>query len=140
MVLVRACSFTGSSSARSGLSWARLASQRYEIVTAQTGGRSPHQLVGTSVESSTQYPRCINPSERVGPRWDCLGYAAFVKALDNKDTARWFTTLLQDLDRLADNLDEHRARLVALQHALLRLIDLLDPHGERVSAGLRQPL
>ena len=39
-----------------------------------------------------------------------------------------------------DNLDEHRARLVALQHALLKLIDLLDPDGDRVSAQLRQPL
>jgi hypothetical protein len=84
--------------------------------------------------------RTDNPSERVGPRWDCLGYAAFVKALDDKDTARWFTTVLEDVDRLADNLDEHRARLVALQHALLKLIDLLDPNGDRVSAQLRQPL
>jgi hypothetical protein len=33
--------------------------------------------------------RTDNPSERVGPRWDCLGYAAFVKALEDKDTARW---------------------------------------------------
>jgi hypothetical protein len=81
-----------------------------------------------------------NPSERVGPRWDCLGYAAFVKALDGKDTARWFTTLLEDVDRLADDLDQHRDRLVALQHALLKLINLLDPNGDRVSAQLRQPL
>jgi hypothetical protein len=81
-----------------------------------------------------------NPSDRVGPRWDCLGYAAFVKALDDKDTARWFTTLLADVDRLADGLDEHRARLVALQHALLKLINLLDPDGDRVSGQLRQPL
>jgi hypothetical protein len=81
-----------------------------------------------------------NPSVRVGPRWDCLGYAAFVKALDDKDTARWFTTLLADVDRLADGLDEHRARLVALQHALLKLINLLDPDGDRVSGQLRQPL
>jgi hypothetical protein len=84
--------------------------------------------------------RTDNPSERVGPRWDCLGYAAFVKALDDKDTARWFTTLLEDVNRLADGLEEHRARLVALQHALLKLINLLDPDGDRVSGQLRQPL
>jgi hypothetical protein len=81
-----------------------------------------------------------NPSERTGPRWDCLGYAAFVTALNDKDTARWFTTLLADMDTLASKLDEHRARLVALQHALLELINLLDPTGDRVSAQLRQPL
>jgi hypothetical protein len=81
-----------------------------------------------------------NPSERVGPRWDCLGYAAFVKALEDEDTARWFTTLLEDVDRLANGLDEHRKRLVALQHALLTLINLLDPGGDRVSTQLRQPL
>jgi hypothetical protein len=84
--------------------------------------------------------RTDNPSERVGPRWDCLGYAAFVTALEDKDTARWFTTLLEDVDRLAEQLDEHRAWLVALQHALLKLINLLDPNGDRVSAELRQPL
>jgi hypothetical protein len=81
-----------------------------------------------------------NPSARVGPRWDCLGYAAFVKALEGKDTARWFTILLEDVDRLAGNLDEHHPRLVALQHALLQLINLLDPDGDRVAAQLRQPL
>jgi hypothetical protein len=84
--------------------------------------------------------RTDNPSERVGPRLDCLGYAAFVKVQDDKDTARWFTTLLEDVDRLAGELDEHHDRLVALQHALLQLINLLDPNGDRVSAQLRQPL
>jgi hypothetical protein len=81
-----------------------------------------------------------SPSDQVGPSWDCLGYAAFVKALDDKDIARWFAILLADVDRLAGGLDEHRARLVALQHALLKLINLLDPNGDRVSAELRQPL
>ena len=41
-----------------------------------------------------------NPSERVGPRSDCLGYAAFVAALDDKDIARWFTTLLATVGRV----------------------------------------
>lgn len=84
--------------------------------------------------------RTDNPSDRVGPRWDCLGYAAFVKAQDDKDTARWFTTLLDDVDRLTEGPEEHRERLVALQHALLKLINLLDPSGDRVSTQLRQPL
>ena len=48
--------------------------------------------------------------------------------------------LLADVDRLADGLEEHRDRLVALQHALLELINLLDPNGDRVSAQLRQRL
>ena len=54
--------------------------------------------------------------------------------------SRWFTSLLADVDRLAEGLDTHRARLVTLQHALLELINLLDPNGDRVSAQLRQPL
>jgi hypothetical protein len=44
------------------------------------------------------------------------------------------------VDRLAEGLDEHRDRLVALQHALLDLTSLLDPDGYRVSAKLRRPL
>ena len=44
------------------------------------------------------------------------------------------------MNRLAERLDDHRARLVALQHALLNLINLLDPNGDRVSSQLRKPL
>jgi hypothetical protein len=74
---------------------------------------------------------------RTGPRWDCRGYAAFTTAIGNDDGfARWFQPLLADVNRLAAEPGQHTARLVDLQRALVDLINLIDPRGERVSAQL----
>jgi hypothetical protein len=67
--------------------------------------RSEQRAIG-----EVDLPRRTAPRSGLGPRWDCLGYAAFVKALKDKEHARWFATLLDDMDGLADGLDEHRAR------------------------------
>jgi len=58
--------------------------------------RGDQRAIGEALLTKTD-----NPQSGWGSRWDCVGYAAFVKALDDKDTARWFTTLLEDVDRLA---------------------------------------
>jgi hypothetical protein len=71
------------------------------------------------------------------PRWECMGYAAFVTALRNDDFSRWFTRLREDITALAKEPDLHRERIVSAQHALLGLIDVLDPSGERVPLTLR---
>jgi hypothetical protein len=71
-----------------------------------------------------------SPAGRTGPRWDCIGYPAFVKALeDDQETARWFATLLSDVDALAASPDKHLARLTELQRALVELVGLLDLTG-----------
>ncbi len=56
----------------------------------------------------------------------CLGYAEFVH---NKDTnfQYWFQPLREDIELLATELDKHNTRLIELQHALIDLIDFLDP-------------
>jgi hypothetical protein len=78
---------------------------------------------------------------RTGPRWDCRGYAAFTTAIrDDDGFARWFQPLLADVNRLAAEPGQHTARLVDLQRALVDLINLIDPGGERVSAQLRTKL
>lgn len=83
-----------------------------------------------------------NPLSRVCPRWDCLGYAAFTRAMrDNDDViSPWFRSLEADVESLAHDLEQHQQRLVALQHALVDLINLLDPAGDRVSVKLRNKL
>jgi hypothetical protein len=45
--------------------------------------------------------------------------------------------LLADVDALATDRDKHLARLTALQHALVDLINLLDPAGDHVTLKLR---
>jgi hypothetical protein len=98
--------------------------------------RGDQRAIGEVLLTTTQ-----SPSGRTGPRWDCIGYAAFVKALgDNEDIARWFETLLSDVDELAAHRADHLARLTALQHALVELINLLDPAGDQVTLELRAPL
>ncbi|MBV9139474.1 MAG: hypothetical protein JO115_00860 [Pseudonocardiales bacterium] len=72
-----------------------------------------------------------------GPRWECLGYAAFVQALEREQVARWFRRLEEDIavtahDRRGD------ARLRRIQRGLMDVVDVLDPNSLRVPAHLRQ--
>jgi hypothetical protein len=69
-----------------------------------------------------------------GPRYDCMGYAAFVAAQEDPTFANWFTRLGGAIDQLRQNPPERQnrpERLVWVQHALINLIDLLDPEHER---------
>jgi hypothetical protein len=80
------------------------------------------------------------PADRSGPRWDCLGYAAFIQALADEQPAivRWIRPLLDDIDKLADDYDAHKGRLIALQHCLVELINLIDPNGDRIPTEKRE--
>ncbi len=55
----------------------------------------------------------------------CLGYASFVEAKQS-NFRRWFKQLEKDIDSLSKNLTENSDRPV-LQHALIDLLDYLDP-------------
>lgn len=63
-------------------------------------------------------------------RSDCLGYAAFDEAMDNSDSRahRWFTHLLPQVWPEHDRVSR---RLLPLQHALIALIDHMDPQKIR---------
>jgi hypothetical protein len=73
------------------------------------------------------------------PRWDCLGYAAFVEKREDQHLQRWFRRPRCDLSVLQSE-SARTARLVDVQHALLELIRTLDPSAERVSATMLTPL
>jgi hypothetical protein len=74
------------------------------------------------------------------PRWECLGYAAFVTALRNDEFGRWFTQLSEDITAVAKEPDLHRDRLVRAQNALVGLIEVLDPAGDRIQLKFRERL
>ncbi len=74
------------------------------------------------------------------PRWECLGYAPFVHALDDPQVARWFTRLRADIDLLVVDTAGHDGRLRMIQNRLVDLIDAVDPDGHRVPAELRRRL
>ncbi|MCX4834239.1 hypothetical protein OG785_04630 [Streptomyces sp. NBC_00006] len=65
-------------------------------------------------------------------RRKCLGYAEFCEKLEGDDVfRRWFTPLLEDIDRLAEDTAQAAPRLAELQQKLINLIDVLDPKAER---------
>jgi len=78
-------------------------------------------------------------AERVGPRWDCMGYAAFVQSLADQQSAisRWIRPLVDDIDKLAADYPAHQARVVAIQHRLILLVNLIDPEGDRLPLNQR---
>lgn len=63
-----------------------------------------------------------------GPQ--CMGYAAFARSKD-ADFRYWFDQLRKDVDTFAANPASGEKRLVGLQHALVDLIEFLDPDCAR---------
>ncbi len=72
------------------------------------------------------------------PRWECIGYATFVDRLTSDPKfAAWFKTLEEGIDTLAKEAPDFPPRITELQHALIDLMDELDPGCERVPATFR---
>lgn len=71
-----------------------------------------------------------------GDHSTCEGYASFVS---DRDTSfrRWFGQLTKDVDTMARGPIELHVRAVMVQHALIDLIDFLDPDCMRFSADQR---
>jgi hypothetical protein len=72
------------------------------------------------------------------PRWECMGYAAFLRALDDPQTGRWFRRLRADIEVLAQDMRGHDVRLRLIQKRLIDILDILDPDSHRVPVGLRE--
>ena len=74
-------------------------------------------------------------------RLETLGYAAFLTGQKDPEFDRWFAHLRADVDELAHGPDgDNDQRLRALQHALVDLIDFLDPGHIRVPTSERAKL
>ncbi|MGH3774786.1 MAG: hypothetical protein ACRDRR_03465 [Pseudonocardiaceae bacterium] len=74
------------------------------------------------------------------PRWECLGYAAFVRSLEDEQMARWFRRLRENIEEFAENPANHDGRLRLIQRQLMDIIDILDPDAHRVPMQLRKRL
>jgi hypothetical protein len=75
-----------------------------------------------------------------GERRECRGYASFALDRRRPDFARWFERLEGDVELLSRAPDRHLERPVLLQHALVDLLDVLDPHCARFAADRRTRL
>jgi hypothetical protein len=74
------------------------------------------------------------------PRWECMGYAPFVHALEDEQMARWFRLLREDIEEFAENPANRDGRLRLIQRQLMDVIDILDPDAHRVPMRLRKRL
>jgi len=74
------------------------------------------------------------------PRWDCLGYASFVRSLEDEQMARWFRRLREDIGEFAKNPANRDGRLRLIHQRLMDIIDILDPDARRVPRQLRKRL
>jgi hypothetical protein len=77
----------------------------------------------------------IDGPTTLAPRYQCLGYAAFVTAQEDPNVVRWFKRLGDAIDQLRHDGADKPKRLVMVQNALIDLIDLLDPARERLDTG-----
>jgi hypothetical protein len=70
-----------------------------------------------------------------------IGYADFVaRRREDAQFSRWFARLEQDIALLAREPGRHTDRLIALQRALIDMIDCLDPEYERLPKAERGKL
>lgn len=75
--------------------------------------------------------RAIGELMLTGDGTSCLGYVEFCRRLDDDpEFAEWFGPLSDSIEAVA-RAEKLPYRLIALQHALMDLIDLLDPSAER---------
>ena len=74
-------------------------------------------------------------SEVIG--FECVGYATFVRKMNDPEFASWFTKLKDDIDVMANAPKITGERLVLIHSRLIDLIDFLDPHQIRVPSKYR---
>lgn len=74
-------------------------------------------------------------TEAIG--YDCIGYATFVKKMNDPDFAVWFSKLREDIDTMGRSSKVDAERLVLIHSKLIDLIDFLDPHYVRVPSKYR---
>lgn len=79
-------------------------------------------------------------SKSDGPGWECLGYANFVRAVEDEHMARWFRCLREYIGEISANPGNRDGRLRLIQRQLVDIIDILDPDARRVPSHLRRRL
>ena len=68
---------------------------------------------------------------------DCIGLAKFAEKIEIPEFSRWVSNLKADVEKLAKEPGKHEARLIVVQHALIDLINFLDPEDIRIPKQYR---
>jgi hypothetical protein len=108
--------------------WATREAAQAVLVPLTAAGRVPGATAAPDEDSE-------------GGQWQCRGYASFCSKLEQDEFfASWFDHLDRDVRELASDIGPARARLVALQHALINLLDFLDESAVRFPRQLRSKI
>ncbi len=74
-------------------------------------------------------------------QYESLGYAQFCARLDDQPAfSKWFQRLRLGVDQVTDTDQAGRTQLIKVQHALVDLIEFLDPKWLRLPRRLRDRL
>jgi hypothetical protein len=69
--------------------------------------------------------------------YECMGYATFVEKMSAPEFARWFSKLRKDIEKLANESDASKERLILIHDRLIDLVDFLDSNCSRIAAEYR---
>ena len=95
--------------------------------------RGEQRAIGEVMMTPTRHTESAN--------YESLGYAEFCARLDLDPVfGRWFQPLRLGMDALAEARDAERAQLIRVQHALVDLVEFLDPNRLRLPGRLRDRL
>ncbi|WP_404460259.1 lysogenic protein [Providencia rettgeri] len=76
---------------------------------------------------------------KVDGGYNCIGYGEFLKANAFSDNAL-FNELKNEVLKMTENISNYRPRLEILQHALIDMLDYLDPNNVRINKNERSKI
>ena len=71
---------------------------------------------------------------------ETMGYATFVARRKDPEFSRWFRKLSDDVRLITDEPGRHEERAIDLQHALIELLDFLDPMYQYFPESMRRKI
>ncbi|NBL01167.1 MAG: lysogenic protein [Erysipelotrichia bacterium] len=76
---------------------------------------------------------------KIDKGYNCIGYGEFLKK-DAFCNELLFTELKNEVIKMTENMNGYRERLKELQHALIDLLDYLDPHKVKINSSERSKI
>lgn len=70
-------------------------------------------------------------------RYECIGYATFMRRMSDPEFSRWFMRLKDNLEMMVNESHAGRERIVLIHSKLIDLMNFLDPHCSRVPTKYR---
>lgn len=110
-----------------------LQSKIYSLI--QTDSLGPHLIFFAGEQRAIGEQMLI----KMDKGYNCIGYGEFLKK-DAFCNEFLFEELKNEVIKMTENIHDYRARLQKLQHALIDLLDYLDPNEVRINSNERSKI